>query len=79
MHISSLDMESLAVTALLALISLTAALDNGLLKTPPMGWMAWERFRCDIDCKDDPENCIRYDQLGIFSDLAYSAYSDQRH
>ncbi|XP_045899696.1 alpha-N-acetylgalactosaminidase-like [Micropterus dolomieu] len=54
-------MESLAVTALLALISLTAALDNGLLKTPPMGWMAWERFRCDIDCKDDPENCISED------------------
>lgn len=32
-----------------------------------MGWMAWERFRCDIDCFDDPENCIRYDQLGNFS------------
>ena len=36
------------------------ALDNGLSKTPPMGWMTWERFRCNTDCKDDPENCIRY-------------------
>lgn len=53
------------VTQLFALISLTVALDNGLLKTPPMGWMAWERFRCDIDCKDDPENCIRYYQWGL--------------
>ncbi|KAG7476111.1 alpha-N-acetylgalactosaminidase-like isoform X1 [Solea senegalensis] len=47
-----------SVALLLAVISLTAALDNGMLKTPPMGWMAWERFRCDIDCKDDPQNCI---------------------
>lgn len=23
------------------------------------GWLAWQRFRCNIDCKDDPENCIR--------------------
>ena len=36
------------------------ALDNGLSKTPPMGWMTWERFRCNTDCKDDPANCIRY-------------------
>lgn len=55
-------MGPLGVTLLLALISLTVALDNGLLKTPPMGWMAWERFRCDTDCANDPENCIRYDQ-----------------
>uniref|UniRef100_A0A3B4X814 Alpha-galactosidase n=1 Tax=Seriola lalandi dorsalis TaxID=1841481 RepID=A0A3B4X814_SERLL len=51
-------MGPLAVTRLLVLVSLTVALDNGLLRTPPMGWMAWERFRCDVDCKDDPENCI---------------------
>jgi len=23
-----------------------------------MGWMSWERFRCNIDCVNDPENCI---------------------
>lgn len=23
-----------------------------------MGWLDWERFRCDIDCKNDPNNCI---------------------
>lgn len=64
-------MGTLKVTQLLALISLTVALNNGLLKTPPMGWMAWERFRCDIDCKDDPENCIKYEQLGNLSELSY--------
>ncbi|XP_028281345.1 alpha-N-acetylgalactosaminidase-like [Parambassis ranga] len=60
-------MRLIAGTHLFALISLTAALDNGLLRTPPMGWMAWERFRCDIDCHDDPQNCISED---LFRDMA---------
>ncbi|XP_031564497.1 alpha-N-acetylgalactosaminidase-like [Actinia tenebrosa] len=33
-------------------------LNNGLALTPPMGWMDWERFRCNTDCENDPENCI---------------------
>lgn len=36
------------------------ALENGLARTPPMGWLAWERFRCNTDCVNDPDNCIRY-------------------
>jgi len=35
------------------------SLENGLARTPPMGWLAWERFRCNTDCKNDPDNCIR--------------------
>lgn len=42
-----------------ALCGSTLALNNGLMRTPPMGWLAWERFRCDIDCQNDPKNCIR--------------------
>ena len=42
----------------LFLISGIAALENGLARTPPMGWMSWERFRCNTDCASDPENCI---------------------
>lgn len=34
-------------------------LENGLARTPPMGWLSWERFRCNTDCEGDPENCIR--------------------
>lgn len=37
----------------------TEALENGLARTPPMGWLSWERFRCNTDCVGDPENCIR--------------------
>ncbi|KAF7648807.1 hypothetical protein LDENG_00151420 [Lucifuga dentata] len=51
-------MGCLALVELLVLICVGGALDNGLLKTPPMGWMAWERFRCDVDCEEDPDNCI---------------------
>lgn len=36
------------------------ALENGLARTPPMGWMAWERFRCITDCENFPDECIRY-------------------
>lgn len=46
-----------------ALSVATFALDNGLMMTPPMGWLAWERFRCDIDCEHDPKNCIRQDNI----------------
>jgi len=44
---------------LLALASQVLVLENGLLRKPPMGWLAWERFRCNIDCSEDPKNCIR--------------------
>ncbi|XP_023141694.1 alpha-N-acetylgalactosaminidase [Amphiprion ocellaris] len=45
----------------------SVALDNGLMRTPPMGWLAWERFRCDIDCDNDPKNCI---SEKLFTDMA---------
>ena len=39
-------------TALIGIAFLLAAagvdgLENGLARTPPMGWLAWERFRHD--------------------------------
>lgn len=54
---------------LLGLLFLQAckALDNGLARTPPMGWMSWERFRCNTDCDNDPENCI---SEKLFMDMA---------
>lgn len=41
-------------------VSGAVALDNGLIKTPPMGWLHWERFRCNTDCKSFPNDCIRF-------------------
>jgi len=28
------------------------------LKSPPMGFMSWERFRCTTDCENHPNDCI---------------------
>uniref|UniRef100_A0A6G1SIZ6 Alpha-galactosidase n=1 Tax=Aceria tosichella TaxID=561515 RepID=A0A6G1SIZ6_9ACAR len=48
---------------LLAIISIgplqnVTSLENGLARTPPMGWLAWERYVCEIDCKQYPGECI---------------------
>nr|XP_004668811.1 alpha-galactosidase A isoform X1 [Jaculus jaculus] len=34
------------------------ALDNGLARTPTMGWLHWERFTCNLDCEEEPDSCI---------------------
>lgn len=33
-------------------------LDNGVGTRPPMGFLSWEKFRCNLDCENDPQNCI---------------------
>eukprot|EP01124_Arcella_intermedia_P032605 TRINITY_DN7633_c0_g1_i2.p1 TRINITY_DN7633_c0_g1~~TRINITY_DN7633_c0_g1_i2.p1 ORF type:complete len:398 (-),score=28.04 TRINITY_DN7633_c0_g1_i2:65-1258(-) len=48
-------------------------LDNGLGLRPPMGWMDWERFRCNVDCKNDPDNCIGEK---LFRDMADRLVAD---
>lgn len=52
----------MAVILILSIIigfsSQTLALENGLIRTPPMGWLHWERFECQTDCKTWPDECI---------------------
>lgn len=48
-------------------LSTLCALNNGLALTPPMGWLAWQRFRCNIDCDQDPKNCI---SENLFKEMA---------
>ncbi|XP_022109391.1 alpha-N-acetylgalactosaminidase-like [Acanthaster planci] len=61
---------------LLVSLSLTVpagyGLDNGLARTPPMGWNAWERFRCNVDCDPDPDNCIREELFMQMADIVVS-------
>lgn len=42
----------------LAVAALAAAAPNGLARTPPLGWMSWQSFRCDVDCAEYPDDCI---------------------
>ncbi len=44
---------------LLILIDFSYQLNNGLALTPPMGWLSWQTFKCNIDCVNDPHNCLK--------------------
>ena len=37
-----------------------------------MGWLAWERFRCNTDCANDPHNCISERLFRQMADLIVS-------
>ncbi|ALC46033.1 CG7997 [Drosophila busckii] len=49
---------TLTFCVLLLGLEYVAALENGLARTPPMGWMPFERFRCLTDCAQFPRDCI---------------------
>jgi len=51
-------MQQTAILLVAIAVGGVLALENGLARTPPMGWMSWERFRCNTDCTTYPEDCI---------------------
>lgn len=70
-------MGLISLMSLMMCSSVVHALDNGLARTPPMGWLAWERFRCNLDCKDDPNNCISQQLFTSMADrLVADGYAD---
>lgn len=72
----SLYVHALNCILILLLINGATALDNGLARTPPMGWLAWERFKCNTNCKEDPENCI---SERLFMEMADRLVADGFH
>uniref|UniRef100_A0A6G1S5T5 Alpha-galactosidase n=1 Tax=Aceria tosichella TaxID=561515 RepID=A0A6G1S5T5_9ACAR len=57
--------------------SLVAGLDNGLARTPPMGWLSWERFTCITDCTQYPDDCINSRLYKIMADrLVAEGYAE---
>ncbi|CAG9766354.1 unnamed protein product [Ceutorhynchus assimilis] len=58
---------------ILLVLPFTKSLDNGLARTPPMGWMHWQRFRCVTDCAAYPDDCI---SEKLFRDMADHMVSD---
>ena len=63
-------LAGILLAAVLVLPPTALGLDNGLALTPPMGWLAWERFRCNTDCVNDPKNCIRSVMFGYTGTVA---------
>ncbi|CAH1641844.1 unnamed protein product [Spodoptera littoralis] len=48
-------------------------LENGLARTPPMGWMSWGYYMCGVKCEDGEEKCLN-EQLVL--SVADSFYKD---
>jgi alpha-galactosidase len=70
--------------ALLSLLTATAALDNGLARTPPMGWNSWMAIGWSIS-EAEVHSVAAYLQssglqakgyTGVFSDDGWSAHRD---
>lgn len=57
------------LVVMVVLVSPSLCLDNGLARTPPMGWLSWERFRCNTDCVNYPEDCISERLFREMSDM----------
>jgi len=55
------------ITSLIFFVNVVSSLDNGVARTPPMGWLQWERFRCIIDCETYPNDCV---SEKLFTDIA---------
>jgi len=53
------------------------ALDNGLAKLPPMGWLSWVAFGCQVDCKEHPLKCVSQQQIVAMADqMIQDGYQD---
>ena len=58
------NFRMMKIVFLLGIVFVVNGLDNGIGLTPPMGWMTWERFRCQLDCEnrtdclDDEERVV---------------------
>src|SRR5689334_18628962 len=59
----------LPILALFYFSNCVSALDNGLALTPPMGWISWAKFFCEMDCVKHPLACI--------SERLYMAMADR--
>ncbi|XP_066976535.1 alpha-N-acetylgalactosaminidase-like [Macrobrachium rosenbergii] len=65
-------MRGITALGVLFLVAMVGALENGLARTPPMGWLAWQRYRCNTDCVNDPDNCISEQLFMKTADLMVS-------
>ena len=41
-----------------SVLSSVVGLENNVARTPPMGFISWQRFGAEINCKEFPDTCI---------------------
>ncbi|XP_056630951.1 alpha-N-acetylgalactosaminidase-like [Diorhabda sublineata] len=68
LQISSINMTLKFFMIIMSVLTVVNGLDNGLARTPPMGWMQWERFRCLTDCDNYPDECISHKLFRAMAD-----------
>ncbi|XP_049881323.1 alpha-N-acetylgalactosaminidase-like [Pectinophora gossypiella] len=47
-------------------------LENGLAKTPPMGWMSWGYYMCADNCSANPDRCLNEELIMSVADAFYN-------
>ncbi|XP_055918946.1 alpha-N-acetylgalactosaminidase [Eupeodes corollae] len=67
-----MKLSAIVLAVLVVIVNQSDCLENGLARTPPMGWMHWERFRCITDCKSYPDECISEDLFKRMADKLVS-------
>lgn len=68
-------LDGLILGALITLVVPSSGLENGLARTPPMGWLAWERYVCELDCHQYPGECIDFNLFKEMADrLVFDGY-----
>ncbi|XP_044737417.1 alpha-N-acetylgalactosaminidase [Chrysoperla carnea] len=72
-----LKKDMILLIGLLVCVKTCYSLDNGLALTPPMGWMHWQRYRCIVDCKEYPDDCVSEQLFKKAADLIVSEGYDQ--
>jgi len=65
-------MKTAVLSLLLTLGGATAR--NNLARTPPMGWMSWEIFRCNLDTPTD--DCTDKTSTMCISEALYQGQAD---
>ncbi|CAD7964277.1 unnamed protein product [Amoebophrya sp. A25] len=50
--------RSATTKALLVSSMMLPTVTKAAMSSPPMGWMSWERFRCETNCTAFPDECI---------------------
>lgn len=73
MKLYSISLFTFDIFILLQLIVCIQTLNDGLAQTPPMGWISWARFACEIDCEQYPKQCINEE---LYKDMIDRISSD---
>jgi hypothetical protein len=62
-----------AIVILCICVAYIVALNNGLARTPPMGWNSWNHFGCNTDCTTYPNTCISENLFKQMADAMVSS------